>query len=429
MKHVVIIGGGLIGLSTAYSLQQRGVEQVTILEEADGPHGASLVHAGWISPGHSDPVPAPGLVRQSMKWMMRSDSPLYIRPGAMADPDFARWMYRFWRACNSRNQLHAIASMSALNSKTFPLFEAYLANGINFEMHKVGLLSVFLNANNIDRELKHVALYEKFGIKTPTPLLGNDAREFEPSLSDQVGGVFLIETERHIRPETLTNALVQWVTDHNVDLRTRTKVTGLEIHGGKVCAVQTTAGKVEADAVVIAAGARSGEISRMAGVKLPIQGGKGYSIDYTDPPTTPLRPMSIYEARMAITPTSGYVRLAGTMELSGINTVVRQERVAALARGAGIYLHGWDGKVGDGKVGSGLRPMTPDGMPIIGPVPGVRNLSISSGHQMLGVTLSAASGDALAEEIVTGKPQEVLEPFRAERFTRAARRIPAFSRK
>lgn len=418
MKHVAIIGGGVIGLSTAYSLLQRGVPEITILEAGSGPHGASIVNAGWISPGHSDPVPAPGLVGKSMKWMLRSDSPLYIKPGAMLDPDFARWMYGFWRACNAKNQMHAISAMSALNATTFPLFDEYLANGIAFEMHKVGLLSVFLSAQNLENELQHIAIYNQFGIETPKPLWGKEAREVDPSLSDNVNGAFLVASERHIRPESLTNALVPWLTERNVTLRTGVTVTGLDIANGVVRAVETTNGRVEADVVVIAAGARSGEISRMAGVKLPIQGGKGYSIDYPNPPSTPLHPMSVYEARMAITPTSAYTRLAGTMELSGINTIVRKERVAALARGAATYLRGWDGQVGAGKVGSGLRPMTPDGMPIIGTVPGVRNLSISSGHQMLGLTLAPASGDALAEQIVSGKPQPVLEPFKAERFTR-----------
>lgn len=417
MKHVVVVGGGIIGLSTAFALKQRGVPEVTIIEEGSGPHGASVVNAGWVTPAHSDPVPAPGLVRKSMRWMMRSDSPLYIKPGAMVDPAFARWMYQFWRACNARNFKHAIDSMGELNRTTFPLFDAYAAAGIEFEMYTAGLFCAFMSARNLEHELEHLEMYKAFGLQIPEPLWGKDARDAEPALSENVNGAFLVSTERHIRPQSLTDGLLKWLSENNVTLRTQSSVVALTIENDRCTAVETSTGRVPADAVVIAAGARSSTITKMAGITLPLQGGKGYSIDYASSPTKPVHPMSLYEARMAVTPTSTFTRLAGTMELSGINTVVRKERVAALARGAGQFLRGWSGEVGSGVVGSGLRPMTPDGMPIIGMIPGMKNVSVSTGHQMLGLTLAPASGDALAEALVTGKMPDVLKPFSVTRFS------------
>jgi D-amino-acid dehydrogenase len=417
MKPTIIIGGGLIGLSTAFALHQRGVPNITILEAGPGPHGASVVNAGWIVPAHSDPVPSPGLVQKSMRSMMQPDSPLYIRPQAMADPDFARWMFAFWRACNAKNYQHAIESMATLNKWTFALFDAYAAAGVQFEMHQSGLVCAFLSAANLEHELEHLKHYHAFGLTIPLPQWGKDARNLEPALSNNVNGAFRIESERHIRPESLTAGLTTWLLERGVSIRTSTTVVGLDIANGVIRAVEATGGRYEAEQVVIAAGARSAGIAKMAGVKLPIQGGKGYSIDYPNPPTTPSHPISVYESHMAITPTSGYTRLAGTMELSGINTVVRKERVAALARGAKLFLRDWDGEVGSGIVGSGLRPVTPDGMPIIGLIPGVQNLAISTGHQMLGLTLAPASADQLAKLLITGVAQPVLEPFKAERFT------------
>src|SRR5688572_8700469 len=148
MKHVLIIGSGLIGLSTAFALKQRGVPDITILDAAPGPHGASVVNAGWITTMHSEPVGAPGMTRQTLKWMLRSDSPLYIKP-AVNDPEFMRWLFRFWRCLNEKSYSHAMASLTALNQRTFELFDSYVKAGVRFEMHKVGMLMAFLNRSNL----------------------------------------------------------------------------------------------------------------------------------------------------------------------------------------------------------------------------------------------------------------------------------------
>jgi D-amino-acid dehydrogenase len=415
MKHVLIIGSGLIGLSTAFALKQRGVPDITILDSAPGPHGASVVNAGWITSMHSEPVGAPGMTMQAMKWMLRSDSPLYIKP-AVNDPEFIRWLFRFWRSLNEKSYSHAIEVMTALNEKTFDLFDSYVEAGVRFEMWKEGLLMAFLNRANLERIRTHLDRYTALGLAAPRTYLGQDARDLEPGLSTNVDGVLHIEKDRHLRPDTLTAGLTQWLDERGVNFVYDTTVTGFEISGGSVTAVRSTTGQHEADAVVIAAGAHSGRIAKLAGKALPVQAGKGYSIDFANPPTALTHPLSLYEPKMAVTPMCAWTRLAGTMELSGINTIVRQERVRALARGASQFLRDWPNEVEEGKVGSGMRPMTPDGMPIIGTIPGVRNLTVSTGHQMLGLGLAPATAHELAELILTGETPAVLEPFSASRF-------------
>ena len=415
MNHVLIIGSGLQGLNTAYALKSRGIPEITIIDGAPGPHGASMVHAGWIVPAHSEPVGAPGMTKQSLKWMLKSDSPLYIKP-AVADVEFMSWLLRFWRACNEASYAHAISAMVALNEKTFGLFDAYAANGVQFEMYKEGLLMAFLSPRNLEKGLVHAKRYEQFGFGTPRVYWGADARNLEPGLSDNVAGVFHVEDQRHIRSESFAEGLVAWLRDHGIAFANQTSVVGFDISGGKVRAVETTGGRYEADAVVIAAGAYSGRIAKLAGKKLPVQAGKGYKMDFYDPPTTLRYPISLHEPRMAVTPMGRYTRFAGTMELSGINTTVRQERVRALMRGGQQFLRNWPTEIPQETVGSGLRPMTPDGMPIIGTMPGVGNLTITTGHQMLGLVLAPASADALAELIVTGKTPPVLEAFSPARF-------------
>jgi D-amino-acid dehydrogenase len=214
----------------------------------------------------------------------------------------------------------------------------------------------------------------------------------------------------------LTCGLLDWLGERGVTFVNNNSVVGMDISGGAIRAVEATGGRYEADAVVIAAGAYSGRLAKLAGKGLPVQAGKGYKIDYHNPSTKLTHPLSLHEPRMAVTPMGGFTRFAGTMELSGINTIVRKERVKALARGGGQFLRDWPTEIPQETVSSGLRPMTPDGMPIIGAMPKVRNLTISTGHQMLGFGLAPASGDVLAELIVTGKTPPVLEPFSPNRF-------------
>jgi D-amino-acid dehydrogenase len=168
--------------------------------------------------------------------------------------------------------------------------------------------------------------------------------------------------------------------------------------------------------VLIAAGARTGALAKTVGVRLSIQGGKGYCLDYAPPPVPVGRPLDFAESRFACTPMNGMVRLAGTMELSGINEIVRPERVAAIARGASRGLRDWPADPSRAKIDSGLRPMTPDGLPVIGMLRGYRNFAVASGHAMLGLTLAASTGDAVAELITTGHAPDVLRPFDPARF-------------
>lgn len=413
MAHVVVVGGGVIGLSTAYALRTRGA-RVTVVESHAGSHGASVVNAGWICPSLAGPVPAPGLVGQSLKWMLRSDSPLYIRPAL--DFDYLRWLVGFWRHCNARAYAHALEATTALNARTFALFDEMRAAGVRYEEHRTGVLFVYHSGAHLEHDLEALAPLQRYGIKPPRPYGTAEVHELEPSLSASICGGFWHDGERHVRPDTLTGGLTDWLTAREVSVRTHTRVVGIEHAHGQVRAVSTTAGRMVADSVVIAAGARTGELTKSVGVKLPIQGGKGYCLDYTPPPVPLGRPIDFAESRFVASPMDGMIRLAGTMELSGINDVVRHERVAALSRGAARGFRQWPAGTSGATIGSGLRPITPDGLPVIGWLPGFRNLAVASGHAMLGVTLAAATGDAVADLLTTGRAPAVIEPFDPARF-------------
>ena len=413
MTHVVIAGSGIIGLATAYALRRRGL-RVTVVDAHGGSHGASVVNAGWICPSLSGPVPAPGLVRQSLKWMLRSDSPLYIRP--TLDVDFLRWLVGFWRHCNAAAYAHALEATTALNARTFELFDEMAAAGVRYEVHKTGILFVFHSRAHLEHELRDIEPLARYGIAPPTPLDRTALHELEPSLHASIAGGFWYENERHVRPDTLTGGLTDWLTAHDVAFMMHARVVGIEHSGGRASAVITANGRIDADAVVLATGARTGELTKTFGVALPIQGGKGYCLDYAPAPVPLGRAIDFAEARVVASPMDGMIRIAGTMELSGINDVVRQARVAALATGAARALKGWPTGTETATVGSGLRPITPDGLPVIGWLPGFRNLAVASGHAMLGVTLAASTGEAVADLVTTGRAPDVIAPFSPARF-------------
>jgi D-amino-acid dehydrogenase len=269
----------------------------------------------------------------------------------------------------------------------------------------------------MEHDLRSLEPLNAYGYPTPASQDGDEVRAFEPSLGASVNAGYWLEQERSVRPDSLTTGLRTWLEQHGVEFQTKTTVTGFSATEESVQRVITSTGAVVCDAAVICAGAWSGQLAAMAGAKLPVQGGKGYCLDYSPPPVAVGRPIYLHEARVAVTPFDGAVRLAGTMEFSGINDIQRPKRIAAISHTASTMLRDWPGDPAAAtRTGNGLRPMTPDGIPVLGFLPGFRNLAVATGHAMLGVTLGPATGDAMAEAVLSGRAPDVLEPFSPARF-------------
>ena len=416
---VVIVGGGIVGLAVAHALRRRGCA-VTVVEAGRLGGAASHGNAGWIVPSLSGPVPAPGLVRTSVRWMLRPDSPLYVRP--RADPTFLRWLLAFWRRCNAGDYRAGLEAVAELNRQTMALFDAYRADGVVFEGYADGLVSAYLDRHELERDVRGLELLRPFGYDAPALLDGAAVRQLEPALTDAVGGGYHVPQERHVRPDSLIAGLVDRLETDGVQLLAEAPVVGIEHRNGWATAVETPRGRLATDAIVVCAGAWTPGVLRLAGGRrVPIEAGKGYSLDYAPPPALPeaiRRPLYLHEARVAVTPLRGMVRLAGTMELSGRNDRIPPARLAAIARAGTRYLRGWPPDPTLATPWTGMRPMTPDGLPVIGPVPGFANLLVASGHAMLGLTLAPATAEALADLLTTGRPPEVLRPFDPSRFGR-----------
>lgn len=419
-RSVVVIGGGVVGLCCALALERRGA-RVTVVDAGPRERAASHVNAGWIVPTLADPVPAPGLVAQSLRWMVRSDSPLYIAP--RFNPAFLRWLLAFWRACNARTARAGTAAVAAFGARTMALFDDLRADGVAFEEHRDGLLFAYRDPAALRHDHAGLETLRPFGFDVPPPLTGDEARRLEPSLSDAIAGGYWLSGQRSVRPDSLVSGLLTRLAEGGTALRLGEAVVGFGGRRGRVESVVTDAATLPADAVVVAAGAWTPRVVAPLGIAVPIEAGKGYSIDVSPPPPLPApigRPLYLHEARVAITPLAGTLRLAGTMELSGLNHRIRPERVTALVTRTREAIRGWPDRLdtsGSGtRIWVGPRPLTPDGLPVIGWAKGWRNLALAGGHAMLGLTLAPATGEAIADLVCTGRAPDVIRPFDPARF-------------
>lgn len=411
MTRTIVIGAGVIGLASAYSLKRRG-RDVVVIDMGQPGEACTKGNAGWITPSISAPIPAPGLTWTSIKWMFKSDSPLYISPTAA--PGLARWLWRFWRYCNPRDFVAGLNAVAALNQSTHAAFAELERDGVQFELHRDGLLFVFKDERYMENVRREFDYYKNYGYQVPAALSSAEIRRLEPGVSPDVTTGFLVKEESHVRPETLAAGYLAKLEALGVEVKTGARVIRAAKSGGRVTGIETTAGSLSGDEVLIAAGAWSGQVTELFGVVLPVQAGKGYSITVSGRGPSLARPLYLGEARIGCSPFNGAVRFAGTMELSGINTVLDRRRVAGIRSGIRDYLVQPLGET-EGTEWVGMRPLTPDGMPMLGKVPGFGNLFLATGHAMLGVTLAPVTGELMAD-LMTGGGNPLAGPFDPGRF-------------
>ena len=408
---VVVIGSGIVGLATAYSLAKRGCEVVVAGDRAPG-SGASTNNAGWIVPSLAGPVPAPGVVMQTLRSMLRPDSPVYVRPSLA--PSFVRFMWGMLRACNVTAWERSWEATAALGRGTMDAFDAWAADGMAFEMHARGELEVFLSSGELAAAVAGLDRSRRAGFD-PRVLTGDEARAMVPELGDGIVGAILFPHERHVRPASLIEALVGRLRAMGVSF-----VDGAVTGGGRrtdgTPEVLGAFGSIGADAVVIAAGAWSPEVARAFRSRLPIRPGKGYSVDYVPPQLAADMMIMLAETHCVLTPFDGATRVAGTMEFGGLDEHMAPVRLAAIRRAPGRYLRTWNPDAPALAPSAGLRPMAPDGIAVIGRLAPHADIYVASGHAMLGLTLAPRTGEELATMIVDGGERPLLNPFSPRRF-------------
>lgn len=409
---VAVIGSGIIGMACAYRLAQRGCEVVVLAGRTPG-SGASSSNAGWIVPAESCPVPGPGIVLQTMKWMLHRDSPLYVRPSVT--PSFLTFMAGMLRACNATAFWHGFDATVRLAAGTMDELDAWVADGIAFEMHREGELRAYVTHKEFEAAAAGLDHQRRAGFE-PEELTGDEARRLIPELSDAVVHAIRFPNERHIRPSSLVAGLVARCREVGVTIVESPVERAWARPSGRA-ELRGPFGSVTADAVIIAAGAWSGKVARLFGASVPIRPGKGYAVDYVPSPSTMRTAVMLSEAHCAVTPFDGGLRVAGTMEFGPLDEKVNDIRVRAIKEAPRRYFRDWDPEAPSEAPTAGLRPMTPDGLPVIGRLDPYQNVYIASGHAMLGVTLAARTATELSKMVLDGRTPEVLAPFSPRRFS------------
>jgi D-amino-acid dehydrogenase len=415
VSRVAVIGGGAVGLCTARSLAIRGSD-VVVLERGVCGAEASHGNAGWITPALSEPIAAPGAVAQALRWMMRVDSPFRLRP--RLDSALASWLWRFWRSSGKKTFSSGLEALVRLNASTLVLFEE-LQQELGFEMHSDGLLFVARSRARIDAYARVLAEISRAGYQGSFELIEGEAlREVEPALAGGLAGGVYVPDERHVRPEDFVATLAAGLRGRGVEIREQADVR-LEADDGRV-SCRLDDGEERPDAVVVAAGAWSATLLGGVGFRLPLQAAKGYSLTIEPGTVVPRRPLYLAEERLGVSPFRDHVRLAGMLELTGVDLRLDARRVDAVRAAATRYLRP-DALSPGGEAWTGLRPLLPDTLPAIGVVPGYRNLYVATGHGTLGITLAPATAELLADMIGAGGAANGDGRIRPDRFAQRHR--------
>lgn len=352
--------------------------------------------------------------------MLQADSPLYVRPSLA--PSFLRFMLTMARHCNEGDFRHALQVHLEMASTCVDVLDEWADDGLAFEMHRRGVLLVFEKRESFEQRVGLNDAFAPFGMQ-PELLDADALHRREPCLSDRARHAMYFADDRQVEPDSLTGALAKRLRELGAEIHEHTPVLDVEQASGRATGVSTEGGRVACDQLVLAAGVWTGALTAKLGSPLPIGPGKGYSIDYFPSPVPLHTPLTFADAHVAVTPLDGRLRLGGTMEFAGLGTDVNARRVAAVKRAAALGFRGWDEQAPHAEPWAGLRPMTADGMPIVGRLRPDSNVLVASGHGMLGLTLAPSTAKTvrdLARDVATGRPSPAA-PYGPERFQRSWR--------
>ncbi|MDN3594143.1 NAD(P)/FAD-dependent oxidoreductase [Zunongwangia endophytica] len=413
MKRVTIIGGGITGLCSAYYLVKAGHE-VTVIDKSTITDGASFINAGYVTPSHFVPIAEPGMINQGIKWIFNNSSPFYIKP--RWDMDFFKWSWYFKKSSTKNKVSKAIPVLKELNEKSRDLYAEMLESfDFDFHMERKGLLMVYKSAKNEAHEAKLAEKGKDLGLDVSV-LDKKALHDLEPKFSEDVIGGVHYECDAHSTPNLFMKNLKKWLTEHGVNFILEEAVTGLDVDNKTIKAVTTINKTIEADEFILAAGSWTFPLAKKLGLNIPIQPGKGYSMSISRETDIHL-PAILTEAKVAVTPMQNFTRFAGTMEFSGNNTTILPNRVEAIAKAASNYYSGFTLTSEEKQSAtSGLRPVSPDGLPFIGKSSKFKNLNVAAGHAMMGWSLGPITGKLISEIVDANHTSVLLEPFDLERF-------------
>ncbi|MFA6086738.1 NAD(P)/FAD-dependent oxidoreductase [Mucilaginibacter sp.] len=414
MANVLIIGGGIIGLSSAYYLTKAGY-RVTILEKGDLTDNCSFGNAGMIVPSHFVPLAAPGMLHQGIRWMFNSKSPFYVKPSL--NPELISWGMKFIKNANERHVERSAEPLRDLALLSKSLYEELDKEpGFDFELKEKGILMFYKTEKGAEEEAHLAAKGRELGLDMAV-LNPGECRQLQPGLKLDVLGAVHYRCDAHLYPNKLMADLVSYLQNAGVKIMRNHEVTRIEVSGNKIKSVLTGNTQWAADEYIIAGGSWSPGIAKLVDIKVPLMPGKGYSFMVAEPQQRMNIPALLCEARVAITPMGGSIRYGGTMELGKMNNRINMNRVRGIVEAIPQYLPDLQpGLPAEKDIWFGFRPSSPDGLPYIGRNKKYSNLVVATGHGMMGLGLGPATGKLVSELISEAKLSIPVDSFSPDRF-------------
>jgi D-amino-acid dehydrogenase len=414
-KEILIVGGGVIGLSTAYYCLHAG-HSVTVIDRC-GPEeeGCSHRNAGMVVPSHFVPLAAPGMVALGLKWMWNPESPFYIKP--RWNRDLISWGWKFYRAATADHVARSAPLLRDLSLASRALFEQLASlPGNEFGFVKKGLLMLCKSEHTLEEEGRMAEKARQLGI--PAEVLNpKQTAALDPNITMDVAGAVYFPKDCHLSPSQFLALLRARLEEAGARFLWNQEVLGWNLRGHTIAAARTGSGEITADEFVICGGAWSPLLARQLGLNLPMQAGKGYSVTLDRPRQLPQICAILTEARIAVTPMGGALRFGGTMELSGLNQQINPARVQGILRALPNYYPDFRPEdFDDSQAWCGLRPCSPDGLPYLGRTARYSNLSLATGHAMMGLSLGPISGKLMAEILTGSQPSIGLGMLNPDRY-------------
>ena len=414
--EVVIIGGGINGLSSAYFLQEAGHE-VTIIDQTDITNNCSYGNAGYICPSHFVPLATPGIVQQGLKWMLNSKSPFYIQP--RFSKSLIEWGWHFMRSATE-----AKVEAAAVPLRDYALFSQQLYTDwaklpqFNFAYEHKGLLEIFQTAAVEEHAHHTVEKANQLGLTGTKMISKTELDAMEPAHPINAKGAIYFACDAHLYPQKMMHQLIADLKIKGVRFALKETVIDFEKKHNAISKVITNKAAYNADAVVLASGAWSRELAEKLNINIPLVGGRGYSITLEDSPYMMNHPSVLVEGRIALTPMDGNkMRFGGTMEITSTNTPPKLNRVKGIVEAVKKYFPTFDIPLPNIEdVWFGYRPCSADGLPYVGRTKKCTNLIMATGHAMVGMSLGAATGKIVAEIIQEQQPSIDIAIYNPERF-------------
>jgi D-amino-acid dehydrogenase len=413
-EDILVVGGGPVGACCALELARAGAS-VTLLEkepEICPPESGAHANCGLLVPSDATPLAAPGVLGQGLRWMLDSSSPFYIAP--RPSPALARWLWMFRAACAADRARASAPVLRALHLMSARLHDELAAErGVEWRYHHGGELQVYETASGLAAADEEAEQARAMGARVDEVTAG-EARRMFPGLRCELAGAHFFPEDGHLDPMLFTRAATRMAEEAGARVVTGAEALSLEPAPQGVHAL-TTRGAFTGTQVVLAAGAWTPFLMRGLGLRLPVEPAKGYSVDVDRPADFPDMPLYLGDAHVVLTPLGDALRMGSTLELSGWDMRVRPKRVAYLRAGGERAI----GVPADGPVRQiwrGPRPVTPDGLPVIGRVPGRDRVILATGHCMLGLSLAPATGRLVTQVASGARPDVDLTPLALQRF-------------